>query len=249
MSTTEEMFAGSMSEFYERFMVPMHFSAHARTMVQRLGPVQSGHILEVAAGTGAVTRLLARDLPGNVAITATDLNPSMLELARRQPGADRVHWQQADALALPFPDASFEVVLCQFGVMFFPNKIKAFQEAARVLTPGGRFVFSLWDRMDCNPLAALTDRIVMSFFPSDPPRSHLVPFSYCDPNRIGADLTAAGFANCEVEIISGRSEAPSPRFMATAYIQGGVLRNEIEAHGPEWLEQVTDAVTQAIEAE
>jgi len=120
-------FIGSVPEFYERYLVPMHFEAHARIMVDRLGELRSGHLLEIAAGTGAVTRLLARELPDTVRITATDLNEPMLEMARLQPGTERVQWQQEDAMSLSFPDGRFDVVLCQFGVMFFPDKVGAFR--------------------------------------------------------------------------------------------------------------------------
>ena len=186
-------FIGSVPEFYERYLVPMHFEAHARIMVDRLGELRSGHLLEIAAGTGAVTRLLARELPDTVRITATDLNEPMLEMARLQPGTERIQWQQEDATSLSFPDGRFDVVLCQFGVMFFPDKVGAFRETFRVLKPDGCFIFSVWDRADRNPLVEVVQQALLSLFPEEIVRSNLVPFSYHEPEVIRADLAAAGF--------------------------------------------------------
>src|SRR4051794_21521195 len=144
MSDMNRSFAGQMPEFYDRFLVPVMFEPFAQDLARRLQGMRSGHVLELAAGTGIVTRALARMLPAAVAITATDLNPAMLDQARSHTGLERVQWQQADALSLPFADQQFDYILCQFGVMFFPNKVAAFREALRVLRPGARFLFSVW---------------------------------------------------------------------------------------------------------
>jgi ubiquinone/menaquinone biosynthesis C-methylase UbiE len=239
-------FSGSVPEFYERYLVPMHFEAHARVMVARLGALRCGHLLEIAAGTGAVTRLLARELPDTVRITATDLNEPMLALARVQPGMDRVRWQQEDAMSLSFGDSSFDLVLCQFGVMFFPHKVGAFRETLRVLKPGGRFIFSVWDRTDRNPLMEIIQRALSSLFPEEIVRSNLVPFSYYRPEAIRADLAAAGFIQSELEVVIGRTQAPSGRAVAIAAVQSNFLRPKIEAYGPGWLERATETVSNAI---
>lgn len=248
MSNTGATFAGSMPGFYERYMVPMHFAEHARVMVTRLGTMRSSQILEIAAGTGAVTRILDRDLPETVHITATDLNEPMLDQARARIGTGRVRWRREDALSLSFPPSTFDVVLCQFGVMFFPDKPRAFREVCRVLKPGGRFIFSLWDRLERNPLPEITERTVAALFPVDAPRSNQVPFSYHDPDLVRADLASAGLVASEVEVVVGHSRAPCAHTMATAYVQGGVLRHEIEAHGPGWLERATQVVSDALVA-
>jgi ubiquinone/menaquinone biosynthesis C-methylase UbiE len=152
MSDTQRAFSGSVPEHYQRSLVPMIFGPHARDLAARLTFLTAGSILELAAGTGAVTRALVDGLPDAVAITATDLNDAMLDQAKLQPGAARVRWQQADAVSLPFLDGSFDAVICGFGVMFLPNKVIGFSEALRVLTPGGRFVFTAWDRMEYSVL-------------------------------------------------------------------------------------------------
>jgi ubiquinone/menaquinone biosynthesis C-methylase UbiE len=144
MSDMDRSFSGSMPEFYDRILVPVMFEPFAQDLAERLAGMKSGHVLEIAAGTGVVTRALARKLPAAVAITATDLNPAMLERAKSHAGIERVEWQEADALALPFGDRLFDCVVCQFGVMFFPDKQASFREALRVLRPGGQFLFSVW---------------------------------------------------------------------------------------------------------
>jgi ubiquinone/menaquinone biosynthesis C-methylase UbiE len=144
MAEMNRSFSGSMPEFYDRFLVPLQFEPFARDLARRLGTLTAGRLLELAAGTGVVSRALARILLASVEIVATDLNPAMLEQAKRHPGVERVTWRTADALALPFADASFDCVVCQFGVMFFPDKRAAFREARRMLRPGGRFLFTVW---------------------------------------------------------------------------------------------------------
>ena len=152
MTKPKAAYTGSMPEFYEQYMVPLHFGWHGKVLAERLADLTASEVLEIAAGTGAVTRALAAILPASVGITATDLNQPMLDVAASHTGLGRVRWRQADAMTLPFEDRAFDAVICQFGVMFFPNKRTAFAEAWRVLKPGGRFVFNVWDRLDRNVL-------------------------------------------------------------------------------------------------
>src|SRR5690349_9026253 len=144
MSDMNRSFAGQMPEFYEWFLVPVMFEPFAQDLARRLQGMRSGNVLELAAGTGIVTRALAWTLPDAVVITATDLNPAMLDQARSHAGLEQVLWQEADALSLPFADQKFDYIVCQFGVMFFPDKVAAFREALRTLRPGGHFLFSVW---------------------------------------------------------------------------------------------------------
>src|SRR5438093_1952180 len=154
MVATDKLFAGSIPEIYDRLLVPLIFEPYARDLAERLAGVKPREVLETAAGTGVLTRAIASRLPAGARIVATDLNQPMLDrAAARQPGDGRIAWRQADALALPFADQSFDAVACQFGVMFFPDKVQVYREARRVLKPGGRFLFNVWDRIDANEFA------------------------------------------------------------------------------------------------
>ena len=169
MSDMNRSFAGLMPEFYDRILVPVMFEPFALDLAERLRGITTGQVLEVAAGTGVVTRALARLLPAEASITATDLNPAMLDRAKSHRGLDRVQWQVADALAVPFAHRQFDCVVCQFGVMFFPDKRAAFREARRVLRPGGQFLFSVWgDRTD-SPFEVVP-QVVGERLSRDPPR-------------------------------------------------------------------------------
>jgi ubiquinone/menaquinone biosynthesis C-methylase UbiE len=141
MTSLDKQFTGSIPQMYQRFLVPLIFEPYARDLAERVAAVGPATVLETAAGTGVLTRALAARLPAQAQIVATDLNQPMLDLATLITPADaRLTWRQADALALPFADQSFDVVACQFGVMFFPDRIRGYKEAFRVLKPGGRFM-------------------------------------------------------------------------------------------------------------
>jgi len=178
----------------------------------------------------------------------TDLNQPMLDYAASRQGADsRIEWRQADALKLPFEDASFDVVCCQFGAMFFPNRVAGYAEARRVLRPGGRIVFNVWDRIEENAFADEVTNAVATVFPHDPPRFLArTPHGYHDIALIRADLSRAGFTNIKIETHEKLSRAATARDAATAYCQGTPLRNEIEARDPDKLALATDRATQAI---
>jgi ubiquinone/menaquinone biosynthesis C-methylase UbiE len=168
MSDATRAYLGSWPEFYDRLLVPVLFEPYARLLAGRLQGMTSGNVLEIAAGTGVVTRELIRTLPEAVSITATDLNQPMLDRAQSYAGAERVRWQQADALALPFGDGSFECIVCQFGVMFFADKQAAFREALRVLKPDGRFLFSVWDRREEIAIQYIASEVVGRLLSLDP---------------------------------------------------------------------------------
>lgn len=247
MATDDTAFEGSIPEFYDRFMVPLIFECYARDMVRRVAALNPHRVLEAAAGTGAVTRAMSAALSGTD-IVATDLNQAMIDhAAARHPNASRVRWQQADALALPFADASFDAVVCQFGAMFFPDKVKGYGEARRVLKPGGTYLFSVWDRIADNEFADVVTQALARMFPADPPRFLArTPHGYHDADRIRDDLEAAGFRAISIEGVDDTSDAASPRDPAVAYCHGTLLRNEIEERAPGGLARATDAATQAL---
>jgi SAM-dependent methyltransferase len=252
MSATpsDTVFEGSIPAVYEKHLVPLIFEPYAADLARRLGAPSLASVLEVAAGTGVVTRALAAALPPTVSIVATDLNPAMLEVAARRGITRPVRWQPADAMQLPFADASFDAVVCQFGVMFFPDKPGAFAEARRVLKPGGVFLFNVWDRIEDNEFADVVTRAVATLFPDDPPRFLArTPHGYSDPRAIERDLAAGGFAAApRIESIEARSRAASPRVPAVAYCQGTPLRNEIEARDASRLVEATAAAEAAVAA-
>ena len=247
MAATDKVFSGSIPQIYETLLVPLIFAPYARDLAGRIKGLAPRHVLETAAGTGVVTRALAMQLPDDVSITATDLNEPMLAQAQSAlPGA-RVTWRQADALALPFEAASFGVVACQFGAMFFPDRVKGYAEARRVLKPGGRFVFNVWDDIETNEFADVVTQALAGVFPDDPPRFLArTPHGYHDRDLIRSDLERAGLTDIAIEAVEHISAAPSPREPAIAYCQGTPLRSEIEARGAPGLEAATDAAADAL---
>jgi ubiquinone/menaquinone biosynthesis C-methylase UbiE len=250
MSDTDKVFAGSIPKLYDEHLVPMIFAIYADDIARRIAPLSPSALLEIAAGTGAVTRAVAAALPSGIRYVATDLNEPMLAVAaKRQTGDDRITWRQADALALPFGDAEFDVVCCQFGVMFFPDRVKGYSEAKRVLKPGGTFVFNVWDRIEENIFADDVTTALGKVFPDDPPRFMArTPHGYFDQAAIRADLERAGFGDVSIETLAATSRAATPELVALAYCQGTPLRGEIEARSGGDLQVATDAVADALRA-
>lgn len=248
MTSSDRVFAGSVPELYESHMVPLIFEPYAADLAARIAGLNPRAVLETAAGTGVVTRALAARLPADTRITATDLNQPMLDHAKtRQPPGGTIAWKQADALALPFEDGMFDVVACQFGVMFFPDKGQGYREARRVLKPGGHFLFNVWDRISENDFADVVMQTLAAMFPDDPPRFMArTPHGYHDVDQIRSELTAAGFSDVSIDAVDARSKAPSPRHPAVAYCQGTPWRNEIEARDAARLEEATERAERAI---
>jgi SAM-dependent methyltransferase len=243
---SDKKFAGSIPRLYETDLVPLLFQPYADDLAARLRTRSLTTILEVAAGTGVLTRALALD--ERTKLVATDLNEAMLEQARARGTKHPVEWRQADAMQLPFADQAFDAVVCQFGAMFFPDKARAFAETRRVLRPGGLFAFSVWDRIEENELADVVTTALESVFPDDPPRFLArTPHGYHDRALIERDLAAGGFANAPTfETVTARSRASSPSIPAIAYCQGTPLRNEIEARDATRLALATDVAEAAI---
>jgi ubiquinone/menaquinone biosynthesis C-methylase UbiE len=242
MTQNDVKFTGSMPEFYDRHLGALFFQPYADELADRLSNLTAGTLLETAAGTGIVTETLARRLPLSVQIVATDLNQPMLDHAKTKPGVARVTFQQADALALPFPDDGFDVLICQFGVMFFPDRQQGFREARRVLKPGGRLLFNVWDRIDRIPPSHAVVAGLQRRYPAHPSWFlERTPSGYHDPDIIRADLRAAGFADCRIDTVVQTGHAASPRGVALGLCQGSPLRAEIEALDPTGLEAATDA--------
>jgi SAM-dependent methyltransferase len=245
---TDKVFAGSVPKIYDEYLVPLIFEPYAVDLAQRLVARPLGRVLEIAAGTGVVTRALAYALPVNVSIVATDLNQAMLDQAAAIGTKRAVEWRQADAMQLPFEDNTYDAVICQFGVMFFPDKGKAFAEARRVLKQGGIFIFNAWDRIEENEFADVVTTALAAIFPADPPRFLArTPHGYHDRRTIEADLVKGGFSAApRIDTIAARSRAASARVPAIAYCEGTPLRNEIEARDAGRLEEATEIAADAV---
>jgi SAM-dependent methyltransferase len=247
-SGSDAVFAGSIPELYDTQLVPLIFQPYADDLARRAAALHPSRVLETAAGTGVVTRALARALPAQVELVATDLNQPMLDRAAAVGAQRPVEWKQADAMRLPFDDASFDVVVCQFGAMFFPDKAGAFSEARRVLRRGGTLLFNAWDRIEENEFADVVTTALAGVFPADPPLFMArTPHGYHDRELIAADLAKAGFdAPPRIETIAMRSRAASAQVPALAYCQGTPLRSEIEARSGASLAQATAVCAEAI---
>lgn len=245
---SDKVFTGSIAELYDTYLVPLLFEPYAVDLAARLASRPPGRVLEIAAGTGVATRAMATALPEGVSIVATDLNQAMLDQASARGTVRPVEWRQADAMALPFADGTFDALVCQFGVMFFPEKGRAYAEVRRVLRPGGLFVFNVWDRIEENELADTVTTALAALFPDDPPRFLArTPHGYHDHETIKRDLAGGGFtASPAVTTLAARSRAASCEDAAVAYCQGTPLRNEIEARDASGLTEATTLAAEAI---
>jgi SAM-dependent methyltransferase len=248
MNETDTRFTGSIPETYDRFMGPMIFVPYAADLAARARRRGARRILEVAAGTGIATRALAGALP-EAEIEATDLNEAMIAFASRQP-LPRVRWSTADATALPWPDGAFDLAVCQFGVMFFPDRVRAFREARRVLSPGGTYLFSVWDGIDRNDIARIVSRAVAAMFPQNPPTfMERGPHGHGDCVALERALREAGFTRVASEPVVLRSRAASARDAAVAFCEGTPMRHEILERDPRRLGEAVEAAAGALRAE
>ncbi|HMN70914.1 MAG TPA: methyltransferase domain-containing protein [Rhodoblastus sp.] len=249
MAGGDKAFTGSIPAIYDEYLVPILFAPYAEDLVRRLGGLKRGRLLEIAAGSGAVTRAMARALPAAVSIVASDLNQPMLDVSASRITDRRIEWRQADASALPFDDREFDAVVCQFGIMFCPDKPRAYAEARRVLAAGGTYLFNVWDTLETSEFSHVAIRTLAKLFPDDPPSFfERIPHGYHDIADIRAALHAAGFANTEIETVEKIGRAPSPRAAAIGICQGTPLRNEIETRDAGRLNEATEAVAAALAA-
>lgn len=250
MTNRDKDFLGSIPEVYDNYLVPMIFESYAQDLAKRVAAINPKNVLETAAGSGVVTRELINVLSAEARYTVTDLNQPMLDHAASKQNPDsRISWRQADALDLPFENSSFDIVVCQFGVMFYPDRVKAYTEAGRVLRSGGLLIFNVWDRIETNEFAGIVTDAAAAVFPDDPPKFlPRTPHGYYNEVVIRDELRAAGFSSVEFESLEAASSAPSPRHPAIAYCQGTPLRNEIEQRNADRLDEVTDRAADAIAA-
>ena len=240
-----DVFKHSTPALYDRYMGPLLFAPYAEHVAKRVAPLRPHRVLETAAGTGIVTRAVSEALPG-VEIVATDINPAVVGFAGQQFEKEGVTFQAADAQQLPFEDESFDLVLCLFGIMFFPDKVRANAEARRVLRPGGRYLLVTFNRLDLNPVPEAAGKAVATLFPEDPRYMERGPFSYTDAALVTEDLRSAGFESIELETVE-LSSLVSAQDAARGIVLGSPFRAEIERLDPSALERATNAVEQALQ--
>jgi ubiquinone/menaquinone biosynthesis C-methylase UbiE len=218
---TDLGFQGSIPTAYERYLVPLFFEPYAADLAARARRLAPATVLETAGGTGVLARQLRAALPAQTTIVATDLSDAMLERARQQDdGAGGITWQQADTCALPFPDCSVDLVVCQFGLMFFPDRGKGLAEALRVLRPGGHCLMNVWQGLEENALGRLAHENIVEFFPHDPPSFYQVPFSMGNQDELRQLFTAAGFGQTRLETVTKEGRSPSALDVATGLVTG-----------------------------
>jgi ubiquinone/menaquinone biosynthesis C-methylase UbiE len=251
MADEHTVFAGDIPQNYDRYLGPIFFEPHAGELCRRLDVRGAdAAVLEIACGTGIVTRKLRDTLTSTARLVATDLNEPMLEFARRKFGADeRVQCQQADAMSLPFADGEFDAVVCQFGLMFVPDRLQALREARRVLRTDGQLLLSVWDEIELNDFCWRAHKTIVRFFPADPPLFYEVPFSLHDREQMRQWLEEAGFREIEAEQMQFDSIATSAETAAQGLIFGNPVGGAIKERDPALLPRVVKALTCDIERE
>jgi ubiquinone/menaquinone biosynthesis C-methylase UbiE len=242
-------FTASIPRHYDQCLGPVIFEPYARDLARRL-PRGARRVLETACGSGIVTRRLLEALSKDASLLATDLNLAMVEHARKAVGEDpRLSWRTADMCATELPDASFDAVVCQFGLMFAPDKEAALEEARRVLEPGGTFLANVWDDIERNRFAQIAHQVITSFFPADPPTFYQVPFSLGDRPRMRQMLRAAGFTDVRDEVVTLSSTSPSAEELAQGLVEGNPVATEIQARGTATIQEIERKLADRIHTE
>ncbi len=250
MTDSHTKFDGSIPEMYDTHLGPLFFEHYAADLSRRVSVPDGGQVLEIACGTGIATGYLRNALPRSVKIVATDLNEPMLEFARRKRGTlDNVTFRQADAQDLPFENDAFDAVVCQFSLMFFPDKEAGLREAARVLKPGGLFAFSVWDSLDQNIIARTTHEIISSYFAEDPPGFMLVPFGYHAIDPIKALLAEAGFQQMDISVLPTVVEYPNAHDLAVGLVMGNPSIHEVRERAKVPPEEIVNTLAEKIRTE
>ncbi|QIK96442.1 class I SAM-dependent methyltransferase [Sphingomonas sp. HDW15A] len=244
--STDQAFAGSIPAIYDRYLGPLLFEPYAADLSERLAALSPETVLETAAGTGIVSKAITDRLPG-IRLTVTDLNPAMLEIAKTRLSGGDVKFEAVDATSLPYRDGDFDAVVCQFGVMFFPDRLAAYREVRRVLAPGGAFLFNAWCPLEDNPLAEIVHESVAAQIRDDPPGFlKRTPYGHGSAEEIERDLIAAGFEDFEIERVEFPSRAPTSDYPGKGFALGSPLRMEIEQRAGDRLEAIAEEASRAV---
>ena len=241
MDKQHAAFAGTIPAYYEKYLGPFLFEPYALDIISRLKDKKYPNILELACGTGRVTANLAKSV-NHDSLTATDLNKDMIEVAKKNVSDKNIQWQVADALNLPFEKSSFDAVVCQFGIMFFPDKLKGLQEAHRVLKPGGKLLFNTWDKVENIPAIHEGRKVIESFFENDQPDFYKVPFSMHDKNELENLMKAAGFKNANATLVKKEGISASAADLAKGMVEGNPIFLAIVEKDPSLIEPIEKKV-------
>jgi ubiquinone/menaquinone biosynthesis C-methylase UbiE len=239
-------FSGSIPNNYDTHLGPLFFEPFALIMAERIAAVKPAAVLELACGTGRLTRHIADRLGEKTRLVATDVNPAMLGFAREAVAAKHIEWGTVDAVELPYPDASFDMVVAQFGVMFYSDRVKAYSEALRVLKPGGRLLFTCWDRIEENPTAHITHQLVLEAFPVDTPAFYAVPFAYHDRVLIREEVLLAGFHHVNMELAAPHGYINTAADAARGLLEGSPIHTAIVERDPSALPALREQLTQRL---
>ena len=238
-------FAGTVPNNYDRYLGPVLFEPFARDLAQRLKKHKIRRLLEIACGTGRVTRHLLNLVPVEGELVATDLNKDMISLASSEIKAEQITWKVADALNLHFENESFDHVVCQFGVMFFPDKLRAFAEAFRVLQKGGRYVFNSWDSLENNPRIRIMKQVLDEVLGNEAPDFlEKGPHSFFDVHVIRELLEKAGFAEVNIETLHIESEYDNAADFMKGFVDGSPLASYLDSLDREVRETIRRRLTE-----
>jgi ubiquinone/menaquinone biosynthesis C-methylase UbiE len=242
-------FSGSIPENYDEYLGPLIFEPYALDIAGRISALQPATILELACGTGRVTKYLRSASSAGATLTATDLNPAMLEVAKRHASADNVSWGVVDAGALPYEADSYDAIVCQFGIMFVPDRVQAYAEARRVLKPGGTLLISSWDAIEYNPIFHIAQKRIVRFFHEHIPTFYRIPYSYHNEQVMHDELTQAGFTDFTIERVTLEGTSPSAEAAAKGLLEGNPVVGEIAAQGPDAMPMIFDDLVADIKEE
>lgn len=238
-------FAGTIPANYERYLGPFLFEPYALDLVSRLQDKKYNDILEIACGTGRVTAHLAKSVKHDT-LTATDLNQDMISVAKEMIPDKNIKWMQADAMQLPFDDGSFDLVVIQFGVMFFPDKENGLKEAYRVLKTGGKLIYNTWNKVETNEAIHEGHSIIKSYFPDNPPIFYTVPFSMYDDRELTTVTRRAAFKNITTTLVKKEGVSPSAADLAKGMVEGNPVYLAILERDPSLINTIKERIQKVL---